>query len=74
MHGNMVDKREGEREGEQIRGTEREDSKGERETVSRRKRSTEREVEQGEEKKRAEEKIGRASCREECRSRWSPYH
>src|SRR2546425_9321863 len=22
----------------------------------------------------AEEEIGRASCREECRSRWSPYH
>ena len=21
-----------------------------------------------------EEQIGRASCREECRSRWSPYH
>src|SRR5260221_4479174 len=22
----------------------------------------------------AKEEIGRASCREECRSRWSPYH
>ena len=24
--------------------------------------------------KGAQLKIGRASCREECRSRWSPYH
>ena len=24
--------------------------------------------------KPAEMEIGRASCREECRSRWSPYH
>ena len=23
---------------------------------------------------RSEDQIGRASCREECRSRWSPYH
>ena len=23
---------------------------------------------------RLREEIGRASCREECRSRWSPYH
>ena len=23
---------------------------------------------------KVDEEIGRASCREECRSRWSPYH
>ena len=31
-------------------------------------------LEPEDEEDQAEEEIGRASCRKECRSRWSPYH